>query len=185
MRDWDLSPGYLSQQSLLEEQRRTRGFSALERRSEEVAAEMALRSLMERAPVDGRIPPPTSAQQLWAHHKYSVMARDPQLYREIGRRVSAMRPRSGFSALALELSTILRETPNDARLVNALEHMWGYVRDVATQDERDAAARDAAGLMRSIQTAAVRSAEPYLMASTALSELAIHQITKSPNHQIP
>ena len=36
----------------------------------------------------GRIPLPRSAQELWAHHKYSVMARSPESYRTMGRAVA-------------------------------------------------------------------------------------------------
>jgi hypothetical protein len=249
VRVWDLSPGYLSRQSLLGEHRELHGLrsilmhgkrgyarhpetlrwvgclSGLERRHDDLAAEMRLRGYVDRTPVPpaggatvqwpasfidapsqqialleakylgksaGRIPLPSNAQELWAHHKYSVMARDPDLYREIGRRVSRMRPRAGFSALATELVMALRETPSAGRLANALDHMWGYVRDAATDEERQTASRGAAGLINAIQTAAVRCAEPYLLASTALADLAVcalnspnRQITKSPNHQIP
>jgi len=48
----------------------------------------------------GRIPLPRNAQELWASHKYSVMARDPGLYRSIGRRVARLRAGADISALA-------------------------------------------------------------------------------------
>ena len=113
------------------------------------------------------------------------MARDPELYKTIGRRVSRLRPHARCDALSAELVMVLRVRSEAGRLFSALEHMWGHVRDHATVAERLSASGAAAALMRAIQTAALRSAEPYLLASTALSDLAIHpthQFTNSPIH---
>jgi hypothetical protein len=121
----------------------------------------------------GRIALPRNAQALWAQHKYSVMARDPTLYRSIGRRVSRLRRNADMAPLADELIDILREAPARGRLVNALEHMWGYVSGDATPDERRAAENDATDLFATTQTIALRIGEPYLVSSTALSELGV------------
>ena len=59
----------------------------------------------------GRIPLPASTQQLWAQHKYSVMARSQRAYRELGRRVSGLGGRDGFDAIAGELVEWLRAPP--------------------------------------------------------------------------
>lgn len=119
----------------------------------------------------GRIPLPRSPQQLWAHHKYSVMARDPAAYRRIGRAVAAMAPRASIAELALSLTLALRAAPEPARLGNALEHMWGHVVDRATADERRAAREGAAALLSTIRVVTLRTRERHLMASTALGEL--------------
>lgn len=177
--------------------------SALAWRHEALVAEMALRGYLHRSAVDeatgrvrwpntfvtepeaqfellrtkyagrisGRIPLPRDAQQLWAQHKYSVMARDPALYRSLGRRVAVRRV--DVSAFATELVEILRRRPARGRLVNALEHMWGHVADAASAADRAAAGADAGALLQTTQTLARKINEPYLMASTALSELAI------------
>lgn len=121
----------------------------------------------------GRIPLPRNAQELWAHHKYSVMARDPELCRSIGRRVSRMGPRAGIPSLAGELTVILRRAPSRGRLINALEHMWGYVSRAATQEERRVAEGGMTGLLAMTQALALRLEVPYLRLSTALSELAV------------
>jgi len=177
--------------------------SALAWRHEVLVAEMALRGYLHRSAVDeatgrvrwpntfvtepeaqfellrtkyagrisGRIPLPRDAQQLWAQHKYSVMARDPALYRSLGRRVAARRV--DVSAFATELIEVLRRRPALGRLVNALEHMWGHVADAASVADRAAADADAGALLRTTQTLARKINEPYLTASTALSELAL------------
>ena len=138
-----------------------------------VAGQIALLKSKYRGKERGRIRLPVNAQDLWAHHKYSVMARDPAEYRRIGRRVAAMTRRDALPALAEQLAVALREPPSPSRLVNALEHMWGHVSKDATPEERAASTRSGPELLVAIQTAAVRIGEAYLMSSTALSELAV------------
>jgi hypothetical protein len=137
------------------------------------AAQYQLLRSKYRGKASGRIPLPGSAQQLWAHHKYSVMARDPAAYRALGPRVARLRRDADISALAAELVTVLRRDPRRGRLVNALEHMWGHVRGEATPVERRLAEASPPALLRMTQQLAVRSHEPYLLASTALSELGV------------
>lgn len=138
-----------------------------------IAEQIALLKSKYRGKERGRIRLPVNAQELWAHHKYSVMARDPAEYRRIGRRVAALRGRDGLLALAEQLAVTLRDRPSAPRLTNALEHMWGHVSGDATEDEHAASKRSAADMLAAIQSAAVRTREPYLMSSTALSELAV------------
>ena len=119
----------------------------------------------------GRIALPRDTRELWAQHKYSVMARDPALYRKLGRSVSSRN--ASLPILAAELVHVLREPPSPGRLVNALEHMWGHVKKAATPEDRWAAQVSCDGLLRATQEVALRIREPYLIGSTALSELAI------------
>jgi hypothetical protein len=57
----------------------------------------------------GRIPLPQNAQQLWRHHKYSVMARDVNLYKQLGPNISQMKPLHDFSDLASLFCKVLRK----------------------------------------------------------------------------
>jgi uncharacterized protein YbgA (DUF1722 family) len=120
----------------------------------------------------GRIPLPHSVHELWAQHKYSVMARDPAVYREIGRTVARLRRGHSMQPLAEELVLILRARPSRARVVNALEHMWGHVSSAARADERRTAHQSVRTLHDTIALLAFRVGEPYLIASTALGDLA-------------
>jgi hypothetical protein len=126
-----------------------------------------------RGKAPGRIPLPGGVQQLWAHHKYSVMARDPAAYRTLGRRVARMRRDAEIAPLTDELVSVLRRDPLRGRLVNALEHMWGHVRRGATPAERLAAEASPAALLLKTQQLAIRAHERYLLASTSLSELEV------------
>ncbi len=120
----------------------------------------------------GRIRLPTSTQQLWAQHKYSVMARDPAAYRAIGRRIARLRHRAAMDGVATELVGFLRTDPVRGRLATAVEHRWGYVRRQADPATRRIAERSAANMLSVTQRLAWAHDEPYLLSSTALSDLA-------------
>lgn len=230
MRVWDVSPGYLSRQSLLGEHRELHGLhsillenkkgysrhpetlrwvgclSGLTRRHSSLVAEMSLRGYTDRSPISdgaeqihwpetfvtppamqydllaakyagrdqGRIPLPSSAQELWAHHKYSVMARDPAAYRRLGPRIARMRRGADMTALAEELVHFLRRDPPAKHLLNALEHIWGHVSKMANAAEKRAARVSPGDLFFTTRALATQMNEPYLMASTALSDFALY-----------
>ena len=140
----------------------------------EPADQIALLRRKYQGRLPGRIPLPRNVQELWAQHKYSVMARDVTAYRQFGRIVARMRSREWVPELARDLVLVLREPPAGSRAFNALEHMWGYVRSTAAIDERRVANREPRALLLLIQSLAIRSRERYLLASTALSELAVY-----------
>ena len=119
----------------------------------------------------GRIPLPTSAQQLWSQHKYSVLARDVNLYKALGKEVSAMKPQQDFSTLANRLTEQLRTAPSEGGLRNALQHMWGYVSEIPANSKGDMTSWSLNRLLREIQQRVLASNVPYLKSSTALSEL--------------
>jgi len=120
----------------------------------------------------GRIPLPQNQQQLWSHHKYSVLARDVNRYREIGREVSRLKTHEDYRNLAMELTSLLRTPPSVGGLKNALQHMWGHVAGPildATNDPVESWSLQR--LAAEIQYRTITLREPYLLVSTALSEL--------------
>ena len=119
----------------------------------------------------GRIPLPKSTQELWAQHKYSVLARDPETYKEIGKRVSMMKQTTGFSDLSLDLVEILRKPVPTNRLRNALEHMWGYVSGYSLLKGETLFNLKSIDLLAEIQVMTKQYKVPYLITSTAISEL--------------
>ena len=124
-----------------------------------------------RGKEQGRIPLPANAQQLWSQHKYSVLARDINLYQLMGKEVSAMKAQQDFSSLANRLNEHLRNAPSAGGLRNALQHMWGYVSDIPPTSEGRMVSWSLNRLLREIQLRVQTSDVPYLNASTALSEL--------------
>lgn len=121
----------------------------------------------------GRIPLPADAQQLWAQHKYSVMARSPEESGRTGRALAALGSKAAMGDLAADLVQILREEPGEGRLVNAVEHMWGHVRKHATPEEVTLAGAGVAEMLRLTRRLAMDRSERYLVESTALSDLAV------------
>lgn len=115
----------------------------------------------------GRIPFPKRDTNLWASHKYSVMARDPNACREIGRTLA----QGGFASgeLARHLVDWLRRPPTEGRMKDALQHMWGYVSQRQGQEHER---WDNLTLLMRIQERAKANGTTYLLHSTALGELA-------------
>ena len=117
----------------------------------------------------GRIPLPISAQNLWSQHKYSVMARDVNECKKIGRHVSAMRPDQNFSDLSRDLVDIIRTRPSIGGIRNSLQHMWGYFKN--SHSITNINSLDLYSLLSHIQK--YSHSNRYILESTALSELRI------------
>ncbi|GBC59798.1 hypothetical protein DENIS_0739 [Desulfonema ishimotonii] len=122
---------------------------------------------------EGRIPLPGSAQALWAHHKYSVLARDPEYYRRIGPALSGPAPRLSFDRLAEMLVRLMRQPPPRGRLINALMHMWGYVSDMENRETGKKLPDHPADALHRIRQLALENHADYLVRSTALSDLSV------------
>lgn len=87
----------------------------------------------------GRIPLPANGTEFWAHHKYSVMARGYQYYKEIQQ---LMKDRQNLPVvrehcLIKKIHTVMnKEIPVQA-LDNVLLHLWGYFKDKACREEKE------------------------------------------------
>jgi len=131
-------------------------------------AQFAILKEKYRGKEPGRIPLPSSARQLWAQHKYSVLARDPRLYKIIGPWLAAADDPPRFRALAKILVRTLRLAPPDGRLQNGLDHMWGYVSHLAGQSTPGQSPHH---LLQRTRELAASGNISYLLASTALGEI--------------
>ena len=118
---------------------------------------------------EGRIPLPKNQQQLWSQHKYSVLARNPNLYREIGRAVSIKE--MDFAQLSMLLTTVLREQPTEGEMRNAIQHMWGYVSHDSMERSMDINIWSLRTLLSETQKRVMADGAHYIRTSTALSEL--------------
>ncbi|MFA5323578.1 MAG: DUF1722 domain-containing protein [Smithella sp.] len=119
----------------------------------------------------GRIPLPKNVQQLWAQHKYSVMARDAAEYKRIGRWVASSKTGRGISNLYPELVLLLRCPPGAGNLRNAVQHMWGYISAFASLSGKAIERKTTQGLFSEIQRLVFLHDVVYLKESTALGEL--------------
>ena len=119
----------------------------------------------------GRIPLPQNVQQLWAQHKYSVMARDAAEYKHIGRLVASRKTGKGINDIYQELVLLLRCPPGEGNLRNAVQHMWGYVSPYSSFAGKTIEIKTTRSLLKEIQHLAFLYDVVYLKESTALSEL--------------
>jgi hypothetical protein len=144
------------------------------------AVQLSILEQKYRTKHPGRIPLPQNAQQLWTHHKYSIMARDNELYKGIGPEVARRKEKGSFQGLALTLVEAFRINPSRGGLLNALHHMWGYVSSLGS--EMSSPPEDAKGLIAEIQKRSLQYNVGYLLESTALTDLAYwaHRQDKRP-----
>jgi uncharacterized protein YbgA (DUF1722 family) len=119
----------------------------------------------------GRIPLPKNVQQLWAQHKYPVMARDATEYKYIGRWVASRKTANEMSDVYQKLVLLLRCPPSEGNLRNAIQHMWGYVSQYASHAGKAIEEMTTKSLLKEIQRLAFLHDVVYLKESTALGEL--------------
>ncbi|KOR32550.1 hypothetical protein TI05_06635 [Achromatium sp. WMS3] len=83
----------------------------------------------------GRIALPKNYQQLWNQHKYSVMARNQEIYKELGHAVAkgTIKPND----LADLLVHVLREKPSETGIRTVLQRMWRCLLDFAMDTSID------------------------------------------------
>ncbi len=121
----------------------------------------------------GRIPPAKRVTDLWAQHKYSLMARDPNRGREIGAALGAQDPTLTIETLLPELVTMLRTPPGEGTLRDAVMHMWGYVVPTARARGLTADFANVPTTVARIAEIALEDPASYLANSTALTDLAV------------
>jgi len=131
--------------------------------------ELLTQKYLDKEP--GRIPLPTIPAQLWSQHKYSVLARDPNLYKAIGRGIA--HKEMEFKELSLILTKALQNRPDEGGIRNAVQHMWGYVSDKNEPGGSKSSAWSLKKLLRQTQLRAIEQERQYLMHSTALSDLMV------------
>lgn len=119
----------------------------------------------------GRIPLPKNVQEIWAQHKYSVMARDVTSYKSIGKWVAVASGNKAMHSVSLELTRLLQAPPAKNLIHNALLHMWGYVSEYSESTNRGIESLSEKVLLQNIQRLALVNKVQYLLESTALSEL--------------
>jgi len=114
----------------------------------------------------GRIPLPRNIQDLWASHKYSVMARDPATYKKYGQLVAS--GEISFDECSEKLVLLMRIPPTSGRLKNAISHMWGYVADHSQFHPEELTNSE---LLQEIQEKSQKYHVNYMLRSTGLVEL--------------
>ncbi|MFO7952670.1 MAG: DUF1722 domain-containing protein [Bacillota bacterium] len=87
----------------------------------------------------GRIPLPKNTYEFWAHHKYSVMARGYQFYKQIQGQIKGKResPLTEADPVIEQILIIMKEPVSKPALQNVLDHLWGYFKDGALPEEKE------------------------------------------------
>ena len=125
----------------------------------------------------GRIPLPNTVYDLWANHKYSIMARDYNIYKRFGKLVADKK--IGFAELSRRLIPFMRMMPSFGSLTNAIFHMWGYVSRYSPVNPVEIPIDE---LFEELQTLVLIHKVTYLIQSTALGELAYWTKFVKKNH---
>jgi uncharacterized protein YbgA (DUF1722 family) len=123
----------------------------------------------------GRIPLPQREAQFWAQHKYSVMARGYNFYREIqgfmkGRPDGEITAAAGLVQKILDLMELPVTAP---ALSNTLDHIWGYFKKKATPEEKKTYLDSEPGkpLLEYLYRLALNYDMQYLVHSTVFADL--------------
>lgn len=71
----------------------------------------------------------------WARYKYSVLEKSPTAYNEIR---ALLRDKTGYPALPFYrmVEQAMRQPEDTGHAFNALQHVWGYFKDVASEAEK-------------------------------------------------
>ncbi len=124
----------------------------------------------------GRIPLPKNGYEYWAHHKYSVMARGYNYYKDIQAYLKTVENCSLQETGALiDMITVVMEKPvTSPALANVVDHLWGYFKREASGPERELylsrQPEDLPVLIRHIHSLAVKYNRVYLLHSTIFAD---------------
>jgi hypothetical protein len=119
----------------------------------------------------GRILLPPTVQQLWAQHRYSILARDAELVQEVEQRLTEPERLPTLAQLAARLVPVLRRRPSHGQLWQALQHMWNEIGRAGLATAGGSS--DPSTLLETIREITVRDQVTALLESTALSDLAL------------
>ncbi len=125
---------------------------------------------------EGRIPLPRYSSQFWAHHKYAVMGRGYNFYREIQAYMGRGKdlPIGQNEGLVLRVLELLCAPLDRRGLRNTLEHLWGYFKEKAGAAEKEMfqanLAADPFSLLSFLYSLACKYDVVYLRHSTIFSD---------------
>ncbi|AMO87570.1 hypothetical protein B857_02899 [Solibacillus isronensis B3W22] len=70
---------------------------------------------------------------LWREEKYNVMFHSQNYYNAIRQ---AMKDKGAYEEISALIEQALNLTPTEGSMRNACQHMWGYFKKVATEEEK-------------------------------------------------
>lgn len=98
-----------------------------------------LRAKYREPHASGRIPLPVRGTDFWAHHKYSVMSRSYNFYKEVRDYLKSKNDLYiSREKELIEWTLDIMEMPvSHKSLVNVLQHLWGYFKKEASTGEKE------------------------------------------------
>lgn len=124
----------------------------------------------------GRIPLPKNGYEFWAHHKYSVMARGYNYYKEIQAYLRPLDncPLQDAGELIEMINSVIEKPVTAPALANVVDHLWGYFKQEASGTEREPylnrQPEDLPALVRYFYGLAVKYKRNYLLHSTIFAD---------------
>jgi len=124
----------------------------------------------------GRIPLPKDGFTYWAHHKYSVMARGYNHYKDIQAYLRPLDscPLQDAGELIEIIANVMARPVDTAALANVVDHIWGYFKREAQWPEKEIylnrQPEDLPSLIRYFYNLAVKYKRDYLLHSTIFAD---------------
>ncbi len=124
----------------------------------------------------GRIPLPKNGFEYWAHHKYSVMARGYNYYKDIQAYLRPIEncPLQEAGQLFEMIAAVMEKPVTWPALGNVVDHLWGYFKREASEAEREPYLKrqpeDLPALVRYFYDLAVQYNRVYLLHSTIFAD---------------
>ncbi len=124
----------------------------------------------------GRIPLPQNGYEYWAHHKYSVMARGYNYYKDIQAylRTREKCPLEEAGELIELVAEMMSRPVTEPALTNVVDHLWGYFKREATGPEKEPYLNrqpdELPVLVRYLHGLAIKYNRPYLLHSTIFAD---------------
>ncbi|RQD77225.1 MAG: DUF1722 domain-containing protein [Candidatus Syntrophonatronum acetioxidans] len=125
----------------------------------------------------GRIPLPRRGSDFWAHHKYSVMARGYNYYKDIQSFLRGKKdlPVKEERELIEKVTGIMEKPVPSKALVNLIHHLWGYFKDKASETEKEEylnfPRESLSSVIQSFYQMARKYDQEYLLQSTVFADL--------------
>jgi len=135
-----------------------------------------LREKYRKRETSGRIPLPVRGSDFWAHHKYAVMARGYDYYKEVQSYLKQKKdlPIRQETALLEKILFILEKPVSLKALQNTVHHLWGYFKEVATLEEKEkylqCSQEELPTLVNIFYTMARNYQKEYLLQSTVFAD---------------
>ena len=72
-------------------------------------------------------------EKLWREEKYRVLLHDQNVYNIIR---ALLKESPSLEEVQFQINEAINHSPTTGSIINAYEHMWGYFKNIATENEK-------------------------------------------------